>query len=1604
MITVTADPAGLDRDVLAGTLRAAAGVGQLAGVVSLLALDGTDRAGVPAGVTGSLVLVQALGDARIGARLWAVTSGAVSAGEPVPVSVSQAMVWGLGRVAALEHPDRWGGLIDIPATVTGRVAAWLREILSGRTGEDQVAVRPGGVLARRLIRAPAAPPPAVRAATRWRPSGAVLVTGGTGALGGRVARWAVGRGAPHVILASRRGIGAAGAAGLAAVLCGAGAAVTVAACDAADRADLDGLWARLTGAGIAVRAVMHAAGAPQSTALADVSLAEFAAVSGAKTVGALLLDEHAGAEVEAFALFSSVSATWGSSGQAAYAAANAALDALAEDRRARGLAATSVAWGPWDGGGMGEGVAGQQLRRRGLRSMSPRLAVAALGQALDLGETGLAVADMDWQRFVPAFTIARPSPLLAGLDEVRQLMEADRTRPSQGAGRGLLAERLSGLSAGEQEQLVLDLVCREAASVLGHESAEAVRPGAVFRDLGFDSLTAVDLRDRLTAVTGLRLPATLVFDYPSPLVLAEWLRAQITGVQAATVTVTPGAVTGDPVAVVAMGCRFPGGVASPEDLWELVRSGTDAVSGFPADRGWDSGPGGDGYARLGGFVYEAAEFDAGFFGISPREALAMDPQQRLLLEVCWEAIERAGMDPRALRGSRTAVFVGVSSPDYPTLLAQAADGAEGHLLTGNLVSVVSGRVSYALGLEGPAVSVDTACSSALVALHLACQALRAGECDLALAGGVAVMATPTVFAQFSVQGGLAADGRCKAFGAGADGTGWAEGAGVLLVERLSDARRLGHPVLAVVAGSAVNQDGASNGLTAPNGPSQQRVIRAALAAAALSPDQVDVVEGHGTGTVLGDPIEAQALLAAYGQGRDAERPLWLGSVKSNIGHSQAAAGTAGVIKMVMALRHQVLPPTLHASEPSSHVDWSSGTVRLLTEAQDWPDAEGRPRRAGVSSFGISGTNAHVIIEGAPVLPSSPETGFWGGDGGTNGGDGGTHTVQPPARPFGLRGPVPWVVSGRGEAGLRAQAERLAAYLTRQPDLHPVDVGWSLVSGRSVFEDRAVVLARDAAGFAAGLQAVAGGVPAAGVIEGRTDGSTAKVAFVFAGQGSQRTGMGQALAREFPVFADAVAEVCGYLDPLLGLDVAEAVFAGPGTAAAGAVDQTVLTQAGMFAVQVGLARLLRSWGIAPDYVTGHSIGEIAAAHVAGMLSLEDACALVAARGRGMQELGGGGAMAAVAAPEAEVTAWLAEAGITDAVVAAVNGPRSVVVSGEAGSVAEAGRFWRGQGVRVRRLRTSHAFHSPLVEPMLAGLGEVAAGLSFQEPQVPVVCSVTGQPDAELMGTPGYWVRQAREAVRFADCVRWLAGTGAGIFTELGVDGALSALGPAIQGDGGSAEGSEWVPVLRAGRPEPEAALTAAAELFVRGAPVDWAGAFAGSDARRVGLPTYAFQRQRFWPVLHPMAAMLQVAGGDGAEAGFWAAVERQDLSGVADTLQVSGDEPLSAVLPVLAAWRRRNREQSVLDRWRYQVSWVPVTGLGDGVMLSGRWLLVVPAGLAGTRLAATCGRVLGDGGAQVMTVKVGRADLDRGVLAGTLRAVAGGKGAAGVVSLLALDEV
>ncbi|MGW7569272.1 type I polyketide synthase [Streptomyces tendae] len=1342
--------------------------------------------------------------------------------------LAQTPVRGLVRAAQSEHPGRFV-LLDLD---DGEPAAE-SITLALATGEPELGVREGKLSAARLQRVPQRVPGTV---PPWDRTGTVLITGGTGGIGSLLARHLVtSYGIQELLLTSRRGPDAPGAAELVAELAELGTHARVVACDVADREALADLLSDIP-AERPLTAVFHAAGVVDDGVLTSMTPERLDAVMRPKAEAARHLHEltRDRADVALF-LFSSAAGVLDGAGQANYAAANAYLDALAARRRSEGLHALSLCWGLWSGGyGMGarlDGTQRQRIDRQGLRPLTAEENLALFDQAVQTDESVVLPLRLDTTGLR-----ARPDgvpPVLSGL-----VRPSARRRP---APSDAWAQRLAGLPEPERDRLVLSLVRTHTADVLGHDSADAIDARRSFSEIGFDSLAAVELRNLLNTATGLRLPATLVFDHPSPRALAEHIRSTAEGTLSDEAPRQPLSlvVDGDPVVIVGMACRYPGGVSSPEDLWRLVAEGADAVGGFPADRGWDveglydpvPGRAGKSYAREGGFLYDAAEFDAGFFGISPREAQAMDPQQRLLLETSWEAVERAGIDPLSLRGSATGVFAGVMYHDWGTRLHQVPDDVAGYLGNGSLASVVSGRVSYTLGLEGPAVTVDTACSSSLVALHLAGQALRAGECSMALVGGVTVMSTSDTFVDFSRQRGLAADGRCKSFSDGADGTGWSEGAGMLLVERLSDARRLGHPVLAVVRGSAVNQDGASNGMTAPNGPAQQRVIRQALADAGLRAADVDVVEGHGTGTTLGDPIEAQALLATYGQDRVDGLPLWLGSVKSNLGHTQAAAGVAGVIKMVMAMRRGVLPRTLHVDAPSGQVDWSAGRVQLLTESAAWPVGD-RPRRAGVSSFGISGTNAHLILEEASLA---------------TGGDDRELPTKEPAGPVA----VPVLLSGNDDQALRAQADRLHSHLNARTEQELVDVGYSSAVTRASLEHRAVVTAADHTVLLTELSTLAGGEDSAGVVRGVVgEGSTG---FVFSGQGSGWWGVGRELYGVFPVFAAAFDAVCVELDPLVGGSLREVLWSQD--APEPGVVGSVWVQAGLFAVQVGLFRLWESWGVVPDVVVGHSVGELAAAHVAGVWSLADACRVVAARGRLMDGLPAGGVMAAVAVAEEDIEPWLSE-GVS---LAAVNGPASVVVSGAGPDVEPVVAHFEAQGVPVRWLEVTHGFHSALMEPMLADFRDVLDQVAFAEPSLGAVSTVTGGSAVGEWSSPAYWVRQVREPVRFADAVRELEARGVGRFVELGPGAAFSGL---VSGCVRNPE-SAVVASLRGGRGEVESVTAAAARLHVVGQRLDWEAFFTAREdqdrrPRRVELPTYAFQRQRYW--------LQDSGGGDVSGAG------------------------------------------------------------------------------------------------------------------------------------------
>ncbi|MFL5910810.1 MAG: SDR family NAD(P)-dependent oxidoreductase, partial [Gaiellaceae bacterium] len=1397
------------------------------------------------------------------ARLVVLTDGAAAVSDRESPNLAQAALLGLIRTAASENPGR---IAAIDTDSSEASAAQLHSALSSE--EPELALREGAMYAPRLARAQVDDRGATTATDGDE---TVLITGGTGGLGAMVARHLAERGARRLLLVSRRGAEAEGVEELVASLAELGCEAEVAACDVADREQLASLLDSVPEQH-PLGAVIHAAGTLDDGVIGSLDGERLRQVMRPKVDGAINLHELTkDAGLSELILFSSVASVVGSAGQGNYAAANAFLDGLARHRRAQDLPATALAWGPWQkAAGMAGSLSESDLdrwARAGISALSDEEGLRLLDTVRGAPRSSLVPVRLDYAALRAQARAGTLPPILAGLVRARARAASDA--------QSSLAAKLEAVPQSEWEAIVLDLVLTHSAGILGHASGDAIDPQRAFKELGFDSLGAVELRNRLSQATGLKLPTTLVFDHPSPAAVVELLRSKVAGGERAG-TARRSSRSDEPIAIVGMSARYPGGVRSPDDLWQLVLAGEDAIGTFPDNRGWDlerlydpdPDHAGTSYSRHGGFVYDADEFDPDFFSISPREALAMDPQQRLLLEGAWEALEDAGIDPSGLRGSQTGVFAGVMYHDYGLGRSMPPD-LEGVLGTGGFM--LSGRLAYHLGLEGPAVSVDTACSSSLVALHVACQALRQGECELALAGGATVLARPNVFIQFSRQRAMSPDGRCRSFGAEANGVGWAEGMGLLVLERLSDARRSGHRPLALVRGSAVNQDGASNGLTAPNGPSQERVIEQALASAGLSPGDVDAVEAHGTGTTLGDPIEAQALLETYGQERP-HGPLYLGSVKSNIGHTQAAAGVAGVIKMVRALQHGLLPRSLHCDEASPHVDWTAGDAELLSAPVEWRPHD-RARRAGVSAFGVSGTNAHVILEEAPVEEALPE-------------------ASGVALPV-----VPVLVSARNGDSLRGQAARLRDWLVERPELDPADVAFSSATARGHLERRAVVAGADREELLAGLEALAHGEPAGGVVARQATGG--KTAFLFTGQGAQWTGMGRELHESFPVFAEALDAVCAELDRHLERPLQEVLFAGDGSAEAELLARTEFTQPALFAIEVALYRLFESWGVRPDFLIGHSVGELTAAHVADVLALEDACALVAARGRLMGELPEGGAMLALEADEEDVSESLAaHVGVS---VAAVNGPRSVVVSGDEEAIAELHALWRERGRRTSRLEVSHAFHSHLMEPMLDELRSLAEGLPFQPPRVPVVSNLTGEVVSDELSDAGYWARHAREPVRFADGVRELERLGVTRFVELGPDGVLSAMArESVEPD--TAERALFAAAMRARRDQARTLVDCLAAIHAAGARVDWGGFYAGRGARRVDLPSYAFQRKRHW--LEPIATP-----GDLSATGL-SSIDHPMLSAALPLPEGRGTAFTGRVSLVLQPWLR---DHAVLGR-------------------------------------------------------------------------------------------
>ncbi|MFF4575097.1 SDR family NAD(P)-dependent oxidoreductase [Streptomyces sp. NPDC001410] len=1341
----------------------------------------------------------ALPEDRTPARTVWVTHGAIAAADGDPVAgYAQSVLWGLARSARAEHPDLGLTLLDLdggdPASALGAAA--------GLAEEPELALREGALFVPRLVRARPDRHEQGRAG-RLPTDGTVLITGGLGAVGRHIARLFARRGVPRLLLTARRGAEDPRAAETVAELAALGATAEVVACEVTDPAAVADVLAR-AGEELPLRGVVHCAGILDDGVVAELTPERLARVLRPKVDGALHLHRlTADTPLDLFLLVSSAAGVVGNAGQGNYAAANAFLDQLAHHRRALGLAGSSISFGAWAGEGLAAAHADlERMARLGHRALTPEQGRDLVALALPRTAPHLVAWALDLPRL-------RQSDA-AGTALWRSLLPAPR-----GTGSDALADRLARLPEPERAERVLALVRDEASRALGLRSAESVRPDQPLRDLGMDSVTAVELRNRIGARLGTRLPATLLFDHPTADRLAEYLLATVLGrtsgkaqVQQARATAPAG---DEPIAIVAMACRLPGSVSDPDGLWRLVAEGRDAVGPFPAGRWdvealYDPDPDalGKSYAREGGFLDDIESFDAGFFGITPKEAAAMDPQQRLLLETAWEALERAGIVPARLAGSTTGVYVGMFGSDY--LAGSRLDQLDGYVGTGSALSVASGRLAYALGLHGPALTVDTACSSSLVATHLAAQALRAGECDLALAGGVTLMVTPQTYVEFSRLRGLSPSGRCRSFSDDADGAIWAEGAGMLVLKRLSDAERDGDEVLAVLRGTAVNQDGRSQGLSAPNGPAQEQVLRRALELSGLAPADLDYIEAHGTGTTLGDPIEANALAEVFAGSRPQDRPLYLGSLKSNIGHAQAASGVAGLIKVVQSLRHQTLPRTLHAGTPSRHVEWDGSGLHLLQEPVAWPATEERVRRAGVSAFGISGTNAHVIVEEAPA-----------------------RSRQEPELPDGKR---LFLLSGRSEAGLRGQAARLARHVT--PHTALPDVAHTLARHRSHFDWRTALVARDRDELLSSLKALGGGrkpVPAP-----RED-RTGKVAFVFAGHGGQWTGMGLELLSQSEAFRTELTRIDAAVERQAGWSVLNVLRAPEEFSP---LDRTEYLQPVLFAVNAALAAAWRELGVTPDAVVGHSLGEIAAAYSAGALTLDDAVTAVTGRAAAVVPLVGQGGMLAVELPLADVEELL-EPYAGRLFVGAVNGPGATAVSGEADALTALRRQLEERGVSTRVLSTPFASHTPLMEPLRAELLDRFSGIRGTRTPTPLYSSVLAEPVTGDGLDAAYWFDNLRRPVRFADTVRRMLDDGYRYFVELSPHPSLTASIEAVAAEAGI--DAVGIGSLRRGRDGQDVLLGRLGELYEAGHTPDWTALF--PHGRRADLPTYAFARERHW---------------------------------------------------------------------------------------------------------------------------------------------------------------
>ncbi len=1384
-------------------------------------------------LSGTRRLFCAAAAAELRAPIWLITRGAQRVTDGDTVSPAQSSLWGFGRAASLEHPRLWGGLADLSSGGADQWSRLIDQLVAAPAGEDQFAIRDQEVYVPRLTRRagqPTATPPAIR------PDASYLVTGGLGAIGLEVAGYLAAQGARHLVLTSRRAPSEAAQKRIDEIREQNGCEIRAVAADVSNPHDVARVLSTVRAEMPPLAGIVHAAGEISTTPLQSLDDAEVDRVFAGKVWGAWNLSEAAlndsAMKLDFFLSTSSIAGVWGAGGQTAYSAANAFLDGLTWRLREQGVPGVSVNFGPWANAGMADEAARAELDKRGVRPLSPADALAGMAELLASSGKGAShgvVARIDWASFLPLYQIAGKRALFEQLQR-----EVPESAPAAGAsGSTQLVERLTAAPAQQRKKLVVDYL-RDVVAEVTRIDASEIRDESGFFDVGMDSLMAVELRRRLERSVGKELPSTLAMDYPRLVDVADFLLGEVLSIgapaAAAAAPVQPVAApirSDEPIAIVSVACRFPG-APDPEAYWDLLSGAVDAIKEIPEDRFdvdeyYDPDPEAPGkiYTRYGGYLESIDGFDPEFFNISPREAVWMDPQQRLMLEIAWEGLERAGYSPASLRGSRSGVFVGVAANEYSQLLnANSVETIEAHFITGNALNVIAGRVAFALGLEGPAMAVDTACSASLVAVHQACQALHSGDCDMAIAGGVNVLVSPASIVATSRARMLSADGRCKTFDAAANGYARSEGCGVLVLKRLSDAERDGDKVLAVIRGSAVNQDGASSGLTVPNGGAQQRLIAATLARAGLTGGDVDYLEAHGTGTSLGDPIEVQAAAAAYGVGRDADRPLLIGSAKTNIGHLESAAGIAGLIKVVLSLQNGLLPQNLHFENPSPNIPWDSLAVRVVDKAIPWR-ANGRPRRAGTSSFGFSGTNAHVLIEEAPTPAEVAAPG--------------------PAAKGGSVGVLP--LSARSSEALTALAQSYANWLDLHPDADLADVCYTAGVGRSHFEHRAALVVDSVAGARELLAGLAENRLEPGAVRGEC-GDPPKTAWLFTGQGSQYPGMARELFDAEPVFAETVTRCAEAVEGMLPRPLLEVMFeadSDAGVNAGKSLGHTSFAQPALFAVEMGLARLWQSWGIEPDVVLGHSVGQYAAACVAGVFSLEDGARLMAERGRLFGSLPEGGRMVAVFTDPRRVERAAEE--FPRISVAAYNGPNTVL-SGPGADLEQIVPKLTDEGIRCTWLDTSHAFHSELLEPVLDEFESYANGFEFGVPFLPLVCNRTGEVlTAETPLDAQYWRRHSRQPVQFAESVQAVAKLGCSVLMEIGPQPVLT--GAAVQAWPESTAAPRAVACLRKGNDDLRQMAEALAAVYVAGHRPDFA-ALHHQPRRRFELPTYPFQRRRFWP--------------------------------------------------------------------------------------------------------------------------------------------------------------